>query len=76
MLGGCFWPVEVMPSFMQKISYAVPQRWVLSAIEKVQHGNGINDTLLNFIILLLFACIFFAIAAVGFNTNKNVQKFI
>ena len=32
MLSGIFWPVEVMPAFMQNISRAMPQYWAMQEI--------------------------------------------
>ena len=39
MLAGCFWPVEYMPAIMQKISYFIPQRWALDAVQALQRGQ-------------------------------------
>lgn len=41
MLGGCLWPKEIMPQFMQKIGEFVPTTWFLKAAEKVMYGRGI-----------------------------------
>lgn len=62
MLGGCYWPVSLMPEFMQKISYFVPQRWALEAIEKMQVYGDIRIILLNLLILLAFAAAMFLTA--------------
>lgn len=39
MLAGSLWPVELMPTFMQKISKFIPQNWTMSAITSMQLGN-------------------------------------
>jgi len=62
MLGGCYWQVDLMPEFMQKLSYFVPQRWALEAIEKMQVYGDIRIILLNLLILLAFAAAMFLTA--------------
>lgn len=41
MLGGCLWPREIMPSYVQKIGDFVPTTWFLSAGRKVLDGQGL-----------------------------------
>lgn len=60
MLGGCWWPVSIMPDFMQKIANFVPQRWVIDAVETMAAGEGFRQIALNLGILALFAVIFLA----------------
>lgn len=40
MVGGCFWPKEIMPEFMQKLSNFMPTAWFLNGAEKVLDGKG------------------------------------
>ncbi|SDC78892.1 ABC-2 type transport system permease protein [Paenibacillus sp. UNCCL117] len=54
MLGGCFWPVSIMPEFMQKVASFVPQSWVMDAVKRLATGQGISDLALHFVVLLLF----------------------
>jgi ABC-2 type transport system permease protein len=76
MLGGCFWPVELMPQSLQRISYFMPQRWVLSAITKVQTGSSFNDILINLGIVVAFAASFFIISAYRLSNSDNVKNFV
>ena len=76
MLGGCFWSVDLMPAFMQKISYFVPQRWALSAIQKLQAGEGQSTIFINLLILAAFATALVLIAIYRFSRNSSVQKFV
>ena len=76
MLGGCYWDVSLMPEFMQKISYFVPQRWVLSAIQKLQAGGGYEGIYLNLLIIAAFAAAFILTAIYRFSRSSNVQKFV
>lgn len=42
MVGGCFWPKEIMPEFMQKLSNFMPTAWFLNGAEKVLDGKGFS----------------------------------
>jgi ABC-2 type transport system permease protein len=57
MLGGCFWPVEMTPDFMQKLANIVPQRWAIDALQKLAAGESIAGVSLNLAILTLFAIV-------------------
>lgn len=57
MLGGCFWPVEVMPDWMQTASWFVPQTWVLDALLRTANGEALNQMMLNLGILVLFGIV-------------------
>jgi ABC-2 type transport system permease protein len=63
MISGCFWPVTFMPQAMQKLSYIVPQRWALEAVQKLQSGGGIGEITLNLAVIAAFAAAMFSIAA-------------
>jgi len=76
MLGGCFWPVSIMPQYIQKLSDFIPQSWALGAIRKIQTGAQFQEILSNILILLAFAITFFLISIYKMKKDKNVQKFI
>jgi ABC-2 type transport system permease protein len=57
MIGGCFWPVEIMPDVMQQMSYLVPQRWVLDGLSRLAAGDGPSELAMNFGVLTLFAAV-------------------
>ena len=76
MLGGCFWPVSVMPQYMQRLSDFIPQSWALGAIRKLQTGAQFKDILSNILILLAFALTFFLISVYKMKKDKNVERFI
>lgn len=63
MLGGCFWPREIMPSFLQKIGNFVPTTWALKAAEKVVNGSSLIASSKEMLIILLFAVVFFLLAS-------------
>ena len=76
MLGGCFWPVSIMPQYIQKLSDFIPQSWALGAIRKIQTGARFQEVLSNILILLAFTVTFFLISIYKMKKDKNVQKFI
>ncbi|MFS1513334.1 ABC transporter permease [Chengkuizengella sp. SCS-71B] len=57
MIGGCFWPIEIMPDFMQKLANIVPQKWTIEAVEKMAMGQSLSDVSMHFLVLFLFAVI-------------------
>jgi ABC-2 type transport system permease protein len=64
MLGGCFWPISIMPVWMQKLSNFVPQKWAIDAIERMSTGQGLTDIGMNIGVLALFAVILLGIGSV------------
>jgi len=54
MLGGCFWPLEIVTAKpLLLLSNITPQKWAISAIEKVIiQGYGINEVVLSVLVLL------------------------
>jgi ABC-type multidrug transport system permease subunit len=34
-LGGCWWPIEVTPLWMQKLQLALPTGWAMDALHKL-----------------------------------------
>lgn len=75
MVGGCFIPTNLMPETIQKISYFLPQRWTIDAIEKLQSGGSFWSISSYILVILVFAITFFIIAAYGFNREQNVKIF-
>jgi ABC-2 type transport system permease protein len=63
MLGGCFWPLSIMPDYMQKAANFVPQKWAIQAIDIAATGGGWNELWLPFAILGLMAAVFLAIGS-------------
>lgn len=70
MLGGCFWPVSIMPDWMQKLSNFVPQKWAIDAIQRMSMGQGLMNVLLNLGVLALFAIILLGIGSVILRPEK------
>lgn len=64
MLGGCWWPYEIMPDFLQKAANFVPQKWTLQAITELAAGANLPDVTLHIGILLLFAFVFLGFGSI------------
>lgn len=61
MLGGCYWPREMMPDIMIKVSAFIPTTWVMEGVNKLLfEGRGLTGIILEIGILLLFTTILFA----------------
>ncbi len=66
MLGGVYWPVDIMPDFMQKISLAVPQSWAMSGFKEIISGSLHSETLIKDSAALLgFTILFYFIGLRG-----------
>lgn len=76
MLSGCFWQIEFMPGFMQKIANFLPQRWALEAIRQLQGGKTFLQIIPIIGILFAFAVAFFLIGAYKMRNSESVSSFI
>ncbi len=63
MLGGVFWPVEIMPEFLQRVSDFTPIRWAISATQAALSGAEFTEVAPHIGILALFAVVFQAMSA-------------
>ena len=58
MLGGAWWPIEIVPKFMQNIARFTPQYWAINGFNKIiTRGFGIIEILPNFYVLLAISAI-------------------
>jgi ABC-2 type transport system permease protein len=66
MLGGVYWPIEIVPDVMQKMALAVPQSWAMSGFKEIISGSlHINTLLQSSIALLGFTIAFFYVGLRG-----------
>ncbi|OAS13566.1 ABC transporter permease [Paenibacillus oryzisoli] len=63
MLGGCFWPISLMPDWMQKLANFVPQKWALDAIERMSAGQPLSHMWMHMGVLALFGLILMSIGS-------------
>lgn len=76
MLSGCFWPISLMPDFMQKLAYFFPQSWLLEGIKQVQDKGMFSNALPCIGILIGFAAVFFLISIFKMKSNNSVKNFV
>ncbi|MDQ0192136.1 ABC transporter permease [Paenibacillus wynnii] len=63
MLGGCFWPISIMPDYMKKAANFVPQKWAIQAVDIASTGGSWNELWLPFAILGLMAAVLLTIGS-------------
>ncbi|MEN1989135.1 ABC transporter permease [Paenibacillus hubeiensis] len=63
MLGGCFWPLSIMPDYMQKIANVVPQKWTIQAVETISAGGTLSDIRMPLLILGIMALILLTVGS-------------
>lgn len=72
LLGGCIFPLDLMPPFLRTLSLFVPHSWALTGFQDLMvRGQGLQDILPQLAVLLIFAAVFFTIAAVRFNFESQ-----
>jgi ABC-2 type transport system permease protein len=64
MLGGCMWPLEIVPKPMQAIGHIFPHAWAMDAwIELIGRGGGIGDIGRQLIVLAGFVVVLLPLAS-------------
>lgn len=71
IIGGSFIPPSMLPSFINKIGWAVPQKWVMQSFQQIMAGSGFKTIAVNLGILLVFALAF---ASFGLKTLQPVDE--
>ena len=62
-LGGCWWPIEITPQWMQNLANFLPTGWIMDAMHKLMYfGAHLQDILLNLFALILLTIIALTIA--------------
>ena len=63
-LGGCWWPIEVTPEWMQFVQKLLPTGWTMDALHKLISFQAVAASVIPNIAMLLFATMFFGGLAV------------
>lgn len=63
LIGGCLIPASMLPDFIDKIGYVVPQKWVLISIQKLMTGEDLQNIFINLGIILMFGLAFMTFGA-------------
>ncbi len=70
-LGGCWWPIEIVPDFMKKIAMVLPTGWAMEAIDKLLfYGEPFSSVSLNLTVLIGFTLVFAFLSIKFFNIEK------
>jgi ABC-2 type transport system permease protein len=63
-LGGCWWPIEVTPAWMQALQKAIPTGWTMDAFHKlISFQTGAASVIPNVLLLLVAATVLGVLAA-------------
>ena len=63
MLGGCMWPLAVVPEFMRMLGHAFPHAWAMDAwIELISNDATLADIAPNLVALLAFTAVLLPLA--------------
>ncbi len=76
MLGGSYWPLWLMPDFMQKIARAVPQYWANDAMTYLQRNIRLFDLPGHILALTGFFCLFLVLCVLALRCRKSAETFI
>ncbi|HXI02424.1 MAG TPA: ABC transporter permease [Candidatus Saccharimonadales bacterium] len=62
-MGGCWWPMEILPRWLQAVGHAFPTAWAMDGLHEIMAwGGGVGDVIGTAAVLLLFALGAFALA--------------
>jgi ABC-2 type transport system permease protein len=68
LLGGCMFPLDLMPPFLRSLSVITPHSWALTGYQNLMvRGQGLVEVFPQIAVLAGFALLFFLIAVRRFN---------
>ncbi|SDO64256.1 ABC transporter permease [Clostridium gasigenes] len=76
MLSGCFWPIELMPSIMQKVALILPQTWVIKTVDSLQSGKVFTDVVPYILIILAFAVGLFLLSVINIKKDEQLGSYV
>ncbi|UCG52332.1 MAG: ABC transporter permease [Candidatus Latescibacterota bacterium] len=63
-LGGCWWPIEVTPAWMQKLQLFLPTGWAMDALHKlVSFAAAPTSVIPHLIVMFVVGCILLIVSA-------------
>jgi len=67
-LGGCWWPLEVVPQYLRYVAYILPTGWAMDGFAKIMSfGYALPEVLSNIIIFIILSIICIYLSARRFN---------
>ena len=76
MLGGSYWPIWLMPEFMQKIARITPQYWANDAMEILQQGQSLLGIPQHLLALTGFTALFLSLGVFALRRSRANQTFV
>jgi len=71
-LGGCWWPIEVVPQGIRTIAMISPAYWAMDAFHKIIFfGKGFPDILLNLVVFSAYSILFGFLSIKYFKIKDN-----
>ena len=71
MLGGCMWPLEIVPAVMRTLGHALPHAWAVDAwVQILSHGGGITSIGRQLAVLAGFAVVL--LTAASWRLNRRL----
>ncbi len=68
MLGGCFWPIDVMPNVLKNISKVIPTTWINTSNSNILYGSTLSNEMTTIALLLGISLVLLGLSA---NKLKN-----
>ena len=63
-LGGCWWPLEITPQWLQTAGHVFPTAWMMDALhELISFGKGLEAVVIEMAILLAYGAVFALLGA-------------
>ncbi|MBN1837832.1 MAG: ABC transporter permease [Spirochaetales bacterium] len=63
LVGGFYWPVDMMPGFLQRVARVTPPYWLVNALTVLQRGDPPARFALSVVIMLLFTMAFLVVGS-------------
>ena len=63
LIGGFYWPVEMMPEFLQKVALFLPPYWLVRALTGLRNGDPPAQFALSVVIMVLFTMAFLVVGS-------------
>jgi ABC-2 type transport system permease protein len=71
-LGGCWWPLELVPRGIRNLGMIFPTGWAMDALHKlIFFGHGFSSVLPHIGVLFLFTVVFLILAIKFFKLRRN-----
>ena len=76
MLGGSYWPVWLMPEWMQRLSIITPHYWVNDAMMEVEKGHHLLQLPHHMLALSAFVLLFLSLCIFAMRRSKHTESFV